>query len=66
MPDSQANGAIRVEGAVNGAGKTMSFETGRLAKLADGAVLVQIGDTTLLSTASTRPTPAPRRSRSRS
>ncbi|MGQ0803068.1 MAG: polyribonucleotide nucleotidyltransferase [Actinomycetota bacterium] len=42
--------AIRVEGAVNGAGKTMSFETGRLAPLADGAVVVQIGDTTLLST----------------
>ncbi len=42
--------AIRVEGAVNGAGKTMSFETGRLAPLADGAVVVQLGDTTLLST----------------
>jgi polyribonucleotide nucleotidyltransferase len=42
--------AFRVEGAVNGAGKTMSFETGRLAPLADGAVVVQIGDTTLLST----------------
>jgi polyribonucleotide nucleotidyltransferase len=50
MPDSQANGAVRVEGAVNGAGKTMSFETGRLAPLADGAVVVQIGETTLLST----------------
>ncbi len=42
--------AIRVEGAVNGAGKIMSFEAGRLAPLADGAVVVQIGDTTLLST----------------
>ncbi|HUF83050.1 MAG TPA: polyribonucleotide nucleotidyltransferase, partial [Acidimicrobiia bacterium] len=42
--------AIRVEGAVNGTGKTMSFETGRLAALADGAVVVRIGDTTLLST----------------
>jgi len=38
MPDAQASdaiqsetGAIRVEGAVNGAGKTMSLETGRLA-----------------------------------
>src|SRR5713226_9804273 len=28
----------------------MSIETGRLAPLADGAVVVQIGDTTLLST----------------
>jgi polyribonucleotide nucleotidyltransferase len=45
-----AEGAVRVEGVVNGAGKTMSFETGRLAPLADGAVVVQIGDTTLLST----------------
>jgi polyribonucleotide nucleotidyltransferase len=50
MPGSQGNGAVRVEGAVNAAGKTMSFETGRLAPLADGAVVVQIGDTTLLST----------------
>ena len=47
---TQASGAIRVEGPVNATGKTMSFETGRLAQLADGAVLVQIGDTTLLST----------------
>ncbi len=50
MPGSQGNGAVQVEGAVNAAGKTMSFETGRLAPLADGAVVVQIGDTTLLST----------------
>jgi polyribonucleotide nucleotidyltransferase len=40
--------AIRVSGAVNDAGKTMSLETGRLAPQADGAVLVQIGDTTLV------------------
>jgi polyribonucleotide nucleotidyltransferase len=50
MGVTSANGAIRVEGVVNGAGKTMSFEAGRLAPLADGAALVQIGDTTLLST----------------
>jgi polyribonucleotide nucleotidyltransferase len=57
MPDAQASdamqsetGAIRVEGAVNGAGKTMSLETGRLAKLAHGAALVRIGDTTVLTT----------------
>jgi polyribonucleotide nucleotidyltransferase len=50
MTATSSNGAIRVEGVVNGAGKTMSFETGRLAPLADGAALVQIGDTTLLST----------------
>jgi polyribonucleotide nucleotidyltransferase len=31
-------------------GKTLSFETGRLAPLADGAVVVQLGETTLLST----------------
>jgi polyribonucleotide nucleotidyltransferase len=50
MPVTQANGAIRVEGAVNDAGKTMSFETGRLAPMADGAAVVTIGDTTLLTT----------------
>src|SRR4051794_1118951 len=42
--------AIRVSGPVNDAGLVMSLETGRLAQLADGAVLVQLGDTTLLST----------------
>jgi len=42
--------AIRVSGPINAAGKTMSFETGKLAAQADGAVFVQIGDTTLLST----------------
>ena len=42
--------AIRVSGPVNDAGLVMSFETGRLAQLADGAVVVQLGDTTLLST----------------
>ncbi len=45
--------AIRVSGPVNAAGKELSFETGRLASLADGAVVVQIGDTTLLSTVCT-------------
>src|SRR5690348_17763706 len=42
--------AVRVSGPVNEAGTTMSFETGRLAQLADGAVVVQLGDTTVLST----------------
>jgi polyribonucleotide nucleotidyltransferase len=42
--------AIRVSGPVNDAGLVMSFETGRLAQLADGAVVVQLGNTTLLST----------------
>ena len=45
-----SNQAIRVSGPVNDAGLVMSFETGRLAQLADGAVVVQLGDTTLLST----------------
>ena len=35
---SDGNEAIRVSGPVNEAGTTMSFETGRLAQLADGAV----------------------------
>jgi len=33
MPATQADGAIRVEGPVNDAGTTMSFETGRLAPI---------------------------------
>ncbi len=41
---------IRVAGPVTPDGKTMSFETGRLAPLANGAVVVQLGETTLLST----------------
>ena len=45
-----SNEAIRVSGPINDAGLVMSLETGRLAQLADGAVLVQLGDTTLLST----------------
>jgi polyribonucleotide nucleotidyltransferase len=44
---------IHVSGPVNAAGLEMSFETGRLAQLADGAVLVQVGRTTLLSTVCT-------------
>ncbi|MSO78174.1 MAG: polyribonucleotide nucleotidyltransferase [Acidimicrobiia bacterium] len=50
MPNSNGSGAIRVSGPVNAAGKTMSFETGKLAQLADGAVVVQLGETTLLTT----------------
>src|SRR5947208_5088642 len=56
MEQPNGAGAIRVAGPINAAGKTMSFETGRLAPLANGAVVVQIGDTTLLSTVvSTKP-----------
>ncbi|HEX9467762.1 MAG TPA: polyribonucleotide nucleotidyltransferase [Acidimicrobiia bacterium] len=42
--------AIRVSGPINAAGKIMTLETGRLAPQADGAVLVTVGETTLLST----------------
>ena len=42
--------AIKVSGPVSPDDKVLSFETGRLAPLADGAVVVQLGDTTLLST----------------
>ena len=41
---------IRVSGPINAAGLEMTLETGKLAPLADGAVLVRVGDTTLLST----------------
>ena len=45
---------IPVSGPVNAAGLEMSFETGKLAQLADGAVLVKVGRTTLLSTVATQ------------
>jgi polyribonucleotide nucleotidyltransferase len=38
-------------------GKTISLETGRLAKQADGSVIVRLGDTMVLVTACTAPTP---------
>jgi polyribonucleotide nucleotidyltransferase len=43
--------AITVSGLVSGTDRTMSFETGRLAGQADGAVLARIGDTVVLVTA---------------
>src|SRR4030088_2000506 len=42
--------AIRVSGPINDPGKTLSGETGRLAPMADGAAVVKIGDTTVLTT----------------
>ena len=43
--------AITVSGPVSGTDKTLSFEAGKLAGQADGAVLVRIGDTIVLVTA---------------
>jgi polyribonucleotide nucleotidyltransferase len=43
--------AISVSAPIRGTDRTMSFETGKLAQLADGAVLARIGDTILLATA---------------
>ncbi len=45
-----ATSPVRVSGPINAAGKIMTLETGRLAPQADGAVMVQVGATTLLST----------------
>ena len=45
--------AVRVSGPINAAGLEMTLETGKLAQLADGAVLVKVGGTTLLSTVAT-------------
>jgi polyribonucleotide nucleotidyltransferase len=42
--------AIRVSSPITGTDKTMTFEAGHLAQLADGAVLARIGDTMLLAT----------------
>jgi polyribonucleotide nucleotidyltransferase len=43
--------AITVSGPVSGTDRTMSFETGKLAGQADGAVLARLGDTMVLVTA---------------
>jgi polyribonucleotide nucleotidyltransferase len=43
--------AISGSGPISGTDRTMTFETGKLAQLADGAVLARIGDTVLLATA---------------
>src|SRR5277367_2930172 len=42
--------AIRVSSPVTGTDKTMSFEAGKLAQLADGAVVARIGNTVLIAT----------------
>src|SRR5450631_802495 len=43
--------AISVSGPISGTDRTLTFETGKLAQLADGAVVARIGDTVLLATA---------------
>jgi polyribonucleotide nucleotidyltransferase len=43
--------AISVSAPISGTDRTMSFEAGKLAQLADGAVLGRIGDTVVLATA---------------
>ncbi len=43
--------AIRVSGPVSGTDKTLSFETGKLAQQGQGAVVAQLGRTTVLATA---------------
>src|SRR4051794_17248279 len=44
---------VRVSGPINAAGLEMTLEAGQLAQQADGAVLVKVGGTTLLSTVCT-------------
>jgi polyribonucleotide nucleotidyltransferase len=43
--------AISVSAPISGTDRTLSFEAGKLAQLADGAVVARIGDTVLLATA---------------
>jgi polyribonucleotide nucleotidyltransferase len=43
--------AIAVSAPISGTDRTLSFESGKLAQLADGAVVGRIGDTILLATA---------------
>src|SRR5438270_8808274 len=45
--------AIRLSGPINAAGREMTLETGKLAQLADGAVVTNVGGTTVLSTVTT-------------
>src|SRR4026208_463430 len=45
--------AVRASGPTNVAGLDTTLQTGKLATLADGAVLVKVGGTTLLSTVCT-------------
>ncbi len=42
---------VSVASPISGTDKTMSFQAGKLAQLADGAVLAQLGDTLVLCTA---------------
>ena len=51
--------ATNVTRTFSGTDKTMSFETGRLAGLAGGAVLAQIGRSTVLVTATGAKSPRP-------
>src|SRR5436190_11339859 len=44
---------VRVSGPINAAGLEMTLEAGQLAQQADGAVVVKVGGTTLLSTVCT-------------
>ncbi len=43
--------AVTVSAPISGTDRTLTFEAGKLAQLADGAVLGRIGDTVLLATA---------------
>jgi polyribonucleotide nucleotidyltransferase len=43
--------AIRVSGPLSGTDKSLAFEAGKLAQLADGAVVARLGDTVVLATA---------------
>ena len=45
--------AIRVSGPINAEGLEMTLETGKLAQLAHGAVVVKVGGVTVLSTVTT-------------
>ena len=52
--------AITASGAISADGKTMTLETGVLANLANGAVVVNVGNTTVLVTATANKNPSVR------
>ena len=51
--------AITASGAISADDKTMTLETGVLANLANGAVVVNVGKTTVLVTATANKNPRP-------
>ena len=57
MPNAITTNAITVSSPIADTDKTLTFETGKLAGLADGAVMARLGDTQVLVTATASSSP---------